>query len=45
MHVIESRITGGFWERWQNVNSRSAIFHQWDQLEKTGCIDNFRILA
>ncbi len=24
---------------------RSAIFHQWEQLEASGCIDNFRILA
>jgi uncharacterized protein len=45
--VIEkkSRITGGFWGGWQDVNARSAIFHQCEQLEKTGCIDNFRILA
>ena len=41
----KSRITGGFWGGWQDVNARSAIFHQCEQLEKTGCIDNFRILA
>jgi len=42
---INSRITGGFWQKWQQVNLHSAIFHQWEQLEKSGCIDNFRILA
>ncbi|MGI6741542.1 MAG: glycoside hydrolase family 127 protein [Brevefilum sp.] len=45
MGRISSKITGGFWERWQSVNARTAIFHQWDQLERSGCIDNFRILA
>ncbi|MBO9371135.1 MAG: glycoside hydrolase family 127 protein [Chloroflexi bacterium] len=39
------RITGGFWGRWLGVNRRRAIFHQWDQLEASGCIDNFRIAA
>ena len=45
MGRISSKITGGFWERWRSVNARTAIFHQWDQLERSGCIDNFRILA
>jgi hypothetical protein len=45
MKGIESRLTGGYWGRWQAVNRESAIFHQWAQLEATGCIDNFRILA
>lgn len=39
------RITGGFWGRWLEVNRRRAIFHQWEQLEASGCIDNFRIAA
>jgi len=39
------RITGGFWGRWLGVNRRRAIFHQWEQLEASGCIDNFRIAA
>lgn len=45
MNPHSSKITGGFWGRWQSVNARNAIFHQWDQLERSGCIDNFRILA
>lgn len=23
----------------------AAVLHQWEQLERTGCIDNFRLLA
>ena len=34
-----------FWHYWQHVNRTTSIFHQWDQLEASGCIDNFRILA
>ncbi len=45
MKGIESQLTGGYWGRWQAVNQESAIFHQWAQLEATGCIDNFCILA
>jgi DUF1680 family protein len=45
LNIISSEITGGFWGDWQAVNAHQAIFHQWEQLEKTGCIDNFRILA
>jgi len=40
-----SQITAGFWGRWQSVNAEAAIFHQWKELEHSGCIDNFRILA
>ncbi len=35
----------GFWQSWREVNARSAIFHQWQQLEAAGCIENFRIAA
>ena len=45
MKIVKSEITGGFWGDWQKVNANQAIFHQWEQLEKTGCIDNFRIIA
>ena len=34
-----------FWQQRMAVNAGSAIFHQWQQLEATGCIDNFRITA
>ncbi|HEY3310259.1 MAG TPA: beta-L-arabinofuranosidase domain-containing protein [Anaerolineales bacterium] len=33
------------WSPRQELNAVRAIFHQWDELEKSGCIDNFRILA
>ncbi len=38
-------ITGGFWKSIHRTNAETAIFHQWDQLEQTGCIENFRIAA
>lgn len=34
-----------FWSPRLQTNAITAIFHQWDQLEKSGCIDNFRIAA
>jgi len=45
MKHIKSQVTAGFWQKWQIVNAESAIFHQWEELERSGCIDNFRILA
>ena len=39
------RITQGFWGDILDTNSKTAIFHQWDQLEKSGAIENFRITA
>ena len=45
MRGVESQVTSGFWRNWQEVNAESAIFHQWERLEESGCIDNFRILA
>ncbi len=34
-----------FWSPRLEVNSRQAIFHQWEQLKASGCIDNFSIAA
>ncbi|MEN6409709.1 MAG: beta-L-arabinofuranosidase domain-containing protein, partial [Anaerolineaceae bacterium] len=34
-----------FWSTRLEVNARRAIFHQWEQLEASGCISNFRIAA
>jgi len=34
-----------YWSPRLEVNARRAIFHQWEQLEASGCIDNFRIAA
>ncbi len=36
-------ITSGFWHDRLEMNARQAIFYQWEQLEASGCIDNFRI--
>ena len=38
-------IDDAFWSARQRLNSETALNHQWDQLEKSGCINNFRILA
>ncbi|MDX9956425.1 MAG: hypothetical protein RBT75_20180, partial [Anaerolineae bacterium] len=43
--VKAPQITAGFWRARLDVNARHAIFHQWEQLERSGCIDNFRIAA
>jgi DUF1680 family protein len=40
-----ARITAGFWHTRLDVNARIAIFHQWDQLVSSGCIQNFHIAA
>lgn len=39
------RVVGGFWGQRLETNARRAIFHQWEQLEASGCITNFRIAA
>ena len=38
-------INDAFWSPRLTVNATKAIFHQWQQLEATCCIDNFRIAA
>ena len=37
--------TDQFWHSRMTLNAETAIFYQWEQLEKSGCIDNFRIAA
>lgn len=39
------KISGGFWGGRCAMNRDKAIFYQWNQLEQTGRIDNFRIVA
>jgi uncharacterized protein len=43
--MSRSEITQGFWFNRLAVNARHAIFHQWEQLEGSGCFENFRIAA
>jgi uncharacterized protein len=38
-------IQDDFWGPKLRLNAEVAIFHQWEQLEKTGCIENFRLVA
>ncbi len=37
-------IIDSYWSPRLVINATRAIFHQWEQLEKSGCIDNFRIV-
>ncbi|MBN1265644.1 MAG: glycoside hydrolase family 127 protein [Anaerolineales bacterium] len=41
--MSKAQISAGFWHDRLEVNASSAIFHQWQQLENSGCIQNFRI--
>jgi uncharacterized protein len=38
-------IQPGHWFDQLALNASKAIFHQWEQLEASGCIENFRIAA
>ncbi|MGD9146449.1 MAG: glycoside hydrolase family 127 protein [Anaerolineae bacterium] len=39
------RVSSGFWQPRLEMNAHRAIWHQWEQLEQSGSIDNFRLLA
>jgi DUF1680 family protein len=39
------KLNDPFWNPKLEVNAAVSIFHQWDMLEASGCIDNFRIAA
>jgi DUF1680 family protein len=39
------KIDDRFWNAKMKANAATSIFHQWEMLEATGCIDNFRIAA
>ncbi len=41
--TTQTTVTSGFWRARLEMNAREAIFYQWQQLETSGCIDNFRI--
>lgn len=41
--IPKTAITSGFWRARLDMNAHDAIFYQWEQLETSGCIDNFRI--
>ncbi len=43
--MARAQINAGFWHDRLEVNARRAIFHQWEQLLASGCIENFRIAA
>ncbi|HSQ17208.1 MAG TPA: beta-L-arabinofuranosidase domain-containing protein [Anaerolineales bacterium] len=43
--IQKVRLDDSFWSPRLEFNAWRSIFHQWQQLEASGCIDNFRILA
>lgn len=43
--MSDSTASLDFWAHWHKVNTHQAIYHQWEELERSGCIDNFRIAA
>ena len=43
--IRQVNITDSFWSPRLTVNAQRAIFHQWEQLAATRCIDNFRLAA
>jgi len=48
MNELTSRqvtITDAFWSPRLAINATQAIFHQWRELKKSGCLDNFRLLT
>jgi DUF1680 family protein len=45
LDVHQVKISGGFWQPRLEMNARQAIWHQWEQLERSRSIDNFRLLA
>ncbi|HET9588961.1 MAG TPA: beta-L-arabinofuranosidase domain-containing protein, partial [Anaerolineales bacterium] len=45
LNAQQVKISDPFWSPRLAVNAKKAIFHQWEQLEATRCIDNFRIAA
>ncbi len=38
-------IEDNFWGPRLQINAEKAIYHQWEQLIKTGCIENFRLVV
>jgi len=43
--VSQVQITDAFWAPRLRINAQRAIYHQWEQLEQTGCIENVRLVA
>lgn len=39
------KIHDPFWSPRLEMNASHALFHQWEQLEASGCIQNFRLVA
>lgn len=42
--ISDITLKDSFWSRHLEINAQRSIFHQYEMLEASGCIDNFRIL-
>jgi len=42
---MEVKIQDDFWSPRLEMNVKLALIHQWEQLEASGCIQNFRLVA
>jgi DUF1680 family protein len=45
LKTTQLKIRDSFWTPRLLINARTAIIHQWQQLEDSSCIDNFRLAA
>ncbi|MHA1154880.1 MAG: glycoside hydrolase family 127 protein [Candidatus Heimdallarchaeota archaeon] len=45
LKIDSVKIEDNFWNKRYEINNSTAIFYQWEQLEKTHNQDNFRVLA
>ena len=45
VHFSKIKIDDKFWKTIQDTNQNSAILHQWEWLEKSKTIDNFRFVS
>ena len=45
LSLQQVKISDSFWDKRLEMNAQEALLYQWEQLEKTGTIDNFRIIA
>jgi hypothetical protein len=43
LSAAQVTINDSFWTPRLLTNARAAIFHQWQMLKESRCIDNFRI--
>ena len=43
--IKETNFYNDFFYTLEKLNAEVTIYSQWDQLERTGCVNNFRIIV